>query len=120
MYASPGSTCRYDDCVASTRLTASRIVPFASQRMTLLCFAMISTHSRSVTGSPISFVASKSRKTVRSSPDCVIALSFAPIRCLRSSMHSIGGFAGFSGAYAVRCNRGLFADADKKSLYAVR
>ena len=34
------------------------------------------------------------------------------------SIQNIGGTAGFSGARVVRCTRGLFADAERKSFFA--
>ena len=57
-------------------------------------------------GLPISSVQSNARSTSRSIRGCVIAASFPPTRCLRSSIQNIGGCAGFSCGTSVNWMRG--------------
>ena len=84
----------------------------------MLYCAIISMQRVNFTGLPISFVASKSRNSARSSPSCLTFVSSAEVRCLRRSIQSIGGFAGFSGGNAVKCILGEFAPALRRSLCA--
>lgn len=101
-YLNPGRIWRTDDCVKSIRFTASRMIPSEPTRMILLCFAMISTHNVKVTASPISFVPARSMNTTRSSPSWRMSVMTEPVRCFLSSIQSIGGVDGFSGAPLIR------------------
>ena len=101
-YSIPGRICRSEDFSLSTRLMLSSIIPSQLIRIMLLYCAMISTASVSLTRLPISFVASKSRNSARSSPSCRTFVSRAAVRCLRSSMQNMGGLSGFSGGYSVK------------------
>ena len=117
-YKSPGNTRRSEDISASTRFSASMILPFSSTKMILLYRPMISTASVSSTWSPSSFTLSNFSMSARSKSGCVISKSFAPCNFLRKSMHSIGGCCGFSTGIVVRLTRALFARAEMSSLYA--
>ena len=86
----------------SMRLSASTILPFSSVSIMLLCFAIISTESVSVTLSPSSFIASKSKYTTLSSELWRIFLSMELVSFLRMSMQNIGGLAGFSGVSVMK------------------
>ena len=111
---------RFEERVRSTRFRASMIFPSGPRRMTLLYWAMISMAMVSVSLSPSSLVAEKSRKRMRSKPACRMPVSVAPPRRLRSSMQSMGGVAGFSNVAFVRWMRGLLARAQSSSLSAPR
>lgn len=99
-------------------MTASKIIPLPSINMILLCWPIISTQRDSRTLSPISLVASKSKNSTRSRPDWRNPTSTAPLKCLRSSMQSMGGFCGFSPGLCVIWMRGEADSAERRSRYA--
>ena len=83
-------------------LSVTRYTPsFFAISIILLCLPIISAVRRFTTISPISFMHSKSKFIIRSSPSCVISSSFPPLRCFLRSMQNIGGADGFSAARSV-------------------
>ena len=117
LYSSPGNISRTDDLSASIRLTHSIILFDPSTRTILLYLPIISIITLNETGSPRSFFASKTRVNILSNPSCLISTSFAPQRCLRRSIVSMGGFAGFSICCCVSWITGQSAFADKSSFW---
>ena len=98
--------------VKSTRFSASTILSFSSIRIMLLYLPIISTQSVSLTLSPSSLVAIKSRNIILSSSICLTSTNFAPPSLFLSSIQSIGGVAGFSIECSVKQIRGEFALED--------
>ena len=102
----PGSSWRRADVEKSMGYRTARIFPSPSVKIRLLYLPMISAISLRSQEKPISSRPSKVRIATRSKPACRTPVSFAPCRCLRSSMQSIGGTAGFSFCASVKQMRG--------------